>query len=206
MIRSLVRRWGSSVALGSLSGVTRIIAGTRGGRRLATPPGARTRPTTDRVREAVFSALESWSGEGLAGLAFLDLYAGSGAMALEAASRGATPVTAVESDRRTADLIRRNAQDLGLPLDVRPLTVADLLAGPAPRTYDIIWADPPYPVPTDRLEQVLGAVWASGWLAADGLLVLERSSRDRDPRWPDGVDGWSRRYGETTVHYAQEAR
>lgn len=206
MTRSLVSRWGTWAVLGSLSDVTRIIAGSHGGRRLATPPGVRTRPTTDRVREAVFSALESWSGDGLTGLAFLDLYAGSGAMALEAASRGARPVTAAESDRRTAEVIRRNARDLGLTVDVRAVPVEDLLAGAPPRAYDIIWADPPYPVPTDVLERVLGEVWASGWLATDGLLVVERSSRDPDPRWPDGVDGWSRRYGETTIHYAQEAR
>lgn len=158
------------------------------------------------MREAVFSALESWSADGLTGLAFLDLYAGSGAMALEAASRGARPVTAAESDRRTAEVIRRNARELGLTIDLRTTPVEELLAGTAPRAYDIIWADPPYPVPTEQLEQVLGRVWATGWLAADGLLVVERSSRDRDPQWPDGIDAWSRRYGETTIHYAQEAR
>ncbi|QGF24918.1 16S rRNA (guanine(966)-N(2))-methyltransferase RsmD [Raineyella fluvialis] len=186
--------------------MTRIIAGSHGGRRLATPPGARTRPTTDRVREAVFSALESWAGDGLGGLAFLDLYAGSGAMALEAASRGASPVTAVESDRRTADVVRRNAADLGLRVEVRTQPVEEVLSVSPPRAYDIIWADPPYPVPTDQLQRLLGGVWASGWLAADGLLVLERSSRDPDPQWPDGIEEWSRRYGETTIHYAQEAR
>lgn len=186
--------------------MTRIIAGTHGGRRLATPPGARTRPTTDRVREAVFSALASWSGEGLEGLAFLDLYAGSGAMALEAASRGAQPVIAVESDRRTADLVRSNARDLGLRVEVRTGSVEEVLGSPAPCAYDVIWADPPYAVSSEHLDRVLGGVWASGWLADDGLLVMERSSRDEPPRWPQGVEGWSRRYGETTIHYAQEER
>lgn len=186
--------------------MTRIISGSHGGRRLATPSGDRTRPTTDRVREAVFSALEAWSGEGLRGLAFLDLYAGSGAMALEAASRGAAPVTAVESDRRTADLARANARNLGLAVDVRAASVDELLAGTPPRAYDIIWADPPYPVATEHLERLLGGVWASGWLADNGLLVLERASRDAAPVWPEGVDGWSRRYGETTIYYAQEDR
>lgn len=186
--------------------MTRIIAGTHGGRRLTTPTGDRTRPTTDRVREAVFSALESWSGSGLEGLAFLDLYAGSGAMALEAASRGASPVAAVEADRRTADVARANARILGLPMDVRTASVDDVLATAPPRAYDIIWADPPYPVPTEHLERLLGGVWRSGWLADDGVLVLERSSRDRPPVWPDTVDGWSRRYGETTIYYAQEDR
>lgn len=186
--------------------MTRIISGTHGGRRLATPPGARTRPTTDRVREAVFSAIESWAGTGLAGLSFLDLYAGSGAMALEAASRGAAPVMAVESDRRTAEVVRGNARSLGLGVEVRAGSVEALLAAEPPRAYDVVWADPPYPVTTDHLEKLLGGIWASGWLAADGLLVLERASRDRAPVWPEGVDGWSRRYGETTIYYAQEDR
>ena len=186
--------------------MTRIISGTHGGRRLATPTGDRTRPTTDRVREAVFSAIESWAGTGLDGLAFLDLYAGSGAMALEAASRGATPVTAVESERRTAEVVRSNTRALGLAVDVHTGSVDDLLAAPPSRAYDVIWADPPYRVTTDHLELLLGGVWASGWLAADGLLVLERASRDPAPHWPDGVDGWSRRYGETTIYYAQEDR
>lgn len=186
--------------------MTRIIAGTHGGRRLATPPGARTRPTTERVREAVFSAIGSWSGGGLPGLGFLDLYAGSGAMGLEAASRGAGPVMAVESDRRTADLIRTNARGLGLPVEVRAVSVDQLLAEPPPRAYDVVWADPPYPVTSQHLDRLLGGLWQSGWLAANGLVVLERSSRDEAPHWPTGVDAWSRRYGETTIHYAQEER
>jgi 16S rRNA (guanine966-N2)-methyltransferase len=91
--------------------VTRIISGTARGLRLETPRGDRTRPTSDRVREALFSAIESWAGS-LHGLRVLDLYAGSGAVGLEAWSRGADAVTFVESDRRTADLIRRNARAL----------------------------------------------------------------------------------------------
>ena len=80
--------------------MTRIIGGSAGGRRIATPRGANTRPTSDRVREALFSAIESWCGS-LSGLRFLDLYAGSGAVGLEAWSRGAGVVTLVEQDRRT---------------------------------------------------------------------------------------------------------
>src|SRR6476620_12094520 len=92
--------------------MTRIIGGTAGGRRLRTPGGEATRPTSDRVREALFSALESRLGS-LTGLRFLDLYAGSGAVGLEAMSRGAGVVTAVESDRRTARLVQQNADALG---------------------------------------------------------------------------------------------
>ena len=104
--------------------VSRIMAGPR------RPPNrhaarAGTRPTTERVREALFSALAAWAGTAavapeasLAGLAFCDLYAGSGAVGLEAASRGAGPVLLVESDRRTAQLIRRNAAELGLAVQI----------------------------------------------------------------------------------------
>lgn len=188
--------------------MTRIIAGTRGGQRLATPRGDATRPTTDRTREAVFSAVTSWAGGSLEGLAFLDLYAGSGAMALEALSRGAGRAEAVEADRRTADLIRTNARTARLPLRVHTATVASFLAGPVPDEggFDIIWADPPYPVPTEEVEAVLGGVWQSGWLVGNGLLVVERLKRDRAPVWPPLTDGWSRTYGETTIHYVQEDR
>ena len=92
--------------------VTRIIAGSAGGRRLRTPTGQGTRPTSDRVREALFSSLGSQLGS-LAGLRFLDLYAGSGAVGLEARSRGAEHVTLVERDAAAAGLIRRNSADLG---------------------------------------------------------------------------------------------
>src|SRR6188474_3593641 len=99
--------------------MTRIIGGSAGGRRLATPRGTSTRPSSDRVREALFSAIESWCGS-LQGLRFLDLYAGSGAIGLEAWSRGAGVVTLIEQDRRTASLISANAKGLGFAkADVR---------------------------------------------------------------------------------------
>src|SRR3954465_6966980 len=94
--------------------MTRIIGGSAGGRRIDVPRGPRTRPTSDRVREALFSAIESWCGS-LSGLRFLDLYAGSGAVGLEAWSRGAGVVTMVEQDRRTASMISANARALGFP-------------------------------------------------------------------------------------------
>src|SRR6476619_6720733 len=92
--------------------MTRIIGGSAGGRRLKTPHGEATRPTSDRVREALFSTLESQLGS-LTGLRFLDLYAGSGAIGLEAMSRGAGVLTSVESDRRTARMVQENATTLG---------------------------------------------------------------------------------------------
>ncbi|MGI3779271.1 MAG: 16S rRNA (guanine(966)-N(2))-methyltransferase RsmD [Janthinobacterium lividum] len=193
--------------------MSRIVAGSRGGRRLETPTGESTRPTTDRVREALFSSLVSWAGRGaeppadaLAGLAFLDLYAGSGAIGLEAASRGAAPVLLVESDARTAALARRNVTTLDLGVPVRSMAVETLARTSAEQAYDIAFADPPYTLATERLDAVVADLVAHGWLAPDGLLVLERSSRSPAPRWPATVvDAWDRSYGETVLHLAQLA-
>ena len=176
---------------------------------MRTPTGSATRPTTDRVREAAFSLLADWAGtlgdpaeEQLTGIAFLDLYAGSGAIGLEAASRGAAPVWAVESDRATARLVRENAAALGLRLTVRAGTVEKVLSGGTATPFDVIWADPPYDLPGSRLAPVLDQ--ATDWLAQDGLLVVERSSRDLPPDFPAQLShSWPRRYGETTLYFAR---
>lgn len=194
--------------------MTRIIAGSAKGKRLRTPAHSATRPTTDRVREAAFSLIADWAGTAgepadrmLSGLAFLDLYAGSGAVALEAASRGAQPVWAVESDPATARLARDNATQTGLPLHQVTATVEKQLATTAPIAFDIVWADPPYHLANDRLAPMLAAVVDGGWLVADGLLVVERSSRDPEPPWPVALpERWDRRYGETTLHFAMKGR
>jgi 16S rRNA (guanine966-N2)-methyltransferase len=188
--------------------VSRIIAGRAKGRRLATPAHNRTRPTTDRVREALFSTLGSWfdlAGDStLSGFSFLDLYAGSGAVGLEAASRGADPVWLVESDRSTADLIRTNALRAGLGVQVRSGRVEQTLAGDSPgQPFDIVWLDPPYEVTAEKLAAVLAGVLSGGWIAAQGLFVVERSSRGAAPEWPAPVTAWNRRYGETTLHFAE---
>ena len=192
--------------------MSRIIAGSRRGQRLAMPSGSTTRPTTDRVREAVFSALVSWAGvgvgadDGLQGLSFLDLYAGSAAVGLEAASRGASPVSAVESDPRAAEVARRNISQTGLPVRLVTGKVGAYLEG-SPTPWDVIWLDPPYDLPADRLDAVLARIAEGGWLAERGILVVERSSRDRAPVWPAAVgEHWNRRYGETTVHFGSEGQ
>ncbi|HEY0239052.1 MAG TPA: 16S rRNA (guanine(966)-N(2))-methyltransferase RsmD [Friedmanniella sp.] len=193
--------------------MSRIVAGSRGGRRLETPSGDATRPTSDRVREALFSALAAWAGtaaeapaDALAGLAFLDLYAGSGAIGLEAASRGAGPVLLVESDARTAALARRNVAALALATAVRTLAVETLARSTPDRAYDVAFADPPYALAGDRLDTVVADLVTHGWLASDGLLVLERSSRSAAPRWPAAVTRtWERAYGETVLHFAELA-
>ena len=191
--------------------MSRIIAGTRKGHRLQTPPGDRTRPTTDRVREALFSVIASWAGtagspseESLAGLAFLDLYAGSGAVGLEAASRGASPVLLVESDRRTARIIADNARTLKLEVQVRTGRVDDVIAQPPPGPYDVIFADPPYEVDSAALSRTLATLLESGWINDEALVIVERSSRTEDLSWPeDPADVWARPYGETTLHFWQ---
>jgi len=184
--------------------VTRIIAGTSGGRTLRTPPGSGTRPTSDRVREALFSALDA--RDAVRGSRVLDLYAGSGALGLEAASRGASSVVLVESDRRAADVIARNARDLALPgiRVVRSTVAAALAPDPGPsEAADLVLVDPPYDVAEHEVAAVLARL-AAGWLAPGGLVVVERSTRSPEPTWPPGIlpTGKPRRYGETTVHLA----
>ncbi len=186
--------------------MTRIIGGTAGGRRLATPSGPMTRPTTDRVREALFSSIESWCGS-LQGLRFLDLYAGSGAVGLEAWSRGAGVVTLVESDRRTARLIHDNSRSIGFGKpDVVAASVKATLSKPPTAPYDVVFVDPPYPLDDTRVDEELALLGAQGWLVPGAMVVVERSSRSPEPRWPSGVTATrSKRYGETTLWYGHAA-
>jgi len=182
--------------------MTRIIGGSAGGRRIAAPTGQHTRPTTDRVREALFSSIEAWCGS-LQGLRFLDLYAGSGAVGLEAWSRGAGVVTLVESDRRTARLIEQNARVLGfIKANVQALAVSATLAKSPSAPYDVAFLDPPYPLEEQTLGQDLAALAGHGWLVPGAMVVVERSSRSPEPDWPAGIEpARSRRYGETTLWY-----
>ena len=186
--------------------MTRIIGGAAGGRRINTPRGAATRPTSDRVREALFSAVESWCGS-LHGLRFLDLYAGSGAVGLEAWSRGAGVVTLVEHDRRTAALIAGNARSIGF---ARPHVVTGsvtaTLRRPPSAPYDVVFLDPPYPLPEDALAGDLGALAGEGWLVPGALVVVERSARSPEPAWPAGIgEVRHKRYGETALWYGHAA-
>ena len=186
----------------------RIIAGRAKGHRLAAPSHARTRPTSDLVRESAFNLIADWAGtvgepadHMLDRFSFLDLYGGTGAVALEAASRGAGPVTCVERDRPTAGLAKANADATGLAVEVVASSVETYLAG-SPRVFDIVWLDAPYDVPTAAVEAHLARL-TEGWLAPDGLVVVERSTRDTPPAWPDVLtDQRQRRYGETTLYLA----
>jgi 16S rRNA (guanine966-N2)-methyltransferase len=186
--------------------VTRIIAGAAGGRRITTPRGAATRPTSDRVREALFSAIESWCGS-LAGLRFLDLYAGSGAVGIEAWSRGAGVVTLVEHDRRTARLVSANASALGFhTADVIAGTVARTLNRSPAAAYDLVFSDPPYDLSEDSVHTDLELLVAHRWLVPGALVIIERPRRATQPRWPSGIEpGAHKRYGETSLWYGHAA-
>ncbi|MFI5491020.1 16S rRNA (guanine(966)-N(2))-methyltransferase RsmD [Actinoplanes sp. NPDC051859] len=191
--------------------MTRIIAGAHGGRRLSAPPGGLTRPTSDRVREAYFSALGTMTD--LEGARFADLYAGSGAIGLEALSRGAAYALLVEADGKAARAIRDNIVALKVGNDARLVTgkVAQLLAAPPEGgPYDVIFADPPYAVTDDEVAEVQQALVENGWLAEDAVVTFERSSRTAvrgEPlAWVDGITAdRSRRYGETTLWYGRRS-
>lgn len=185
--------------------VTRIIAGRAGGRRLAVPPGRGTRPTSDRAREGLFATIGSLLGT-LADLRVMDLYAGSGAVGLEALSRGAAHALLVESDPKAVRAIRANVAGLGLPgarvvADKVERVLAVPPGDPAER-YDLVFADPPYAVADAQVGAVLERLRA-GWLAADALVVVERETRGGPLAWPEGFDPVrERRYGEATLWYA----
>lgn len=185
--------------------MTRIIAGSARGRRLAVPSGRATRPTSDRAREGLFSTLESLLGS-LAGARVLDLYAGSGAVGLEALSRGARQVVLVESDGRTARTIGANAGRTGLAgAEVRAERVERVVAGGVPATpYDVVFLDPPYDLPDAALSDVLAGLRDGGWLREGTLVVVERGTRGAEWCWPAGFAAdRARRYGEATLWYGR---
>lgn len=179
--------------------MTRLISGSAGGRRLATPPGRGTRPTSDRTREGLFSSLQAMLGD-LSDVRFLDLFAGSGAVGLEAASRGAAAVTLVERDPKAARVIRANLAALGVTgVDVVESSVGRFLAVD-PTPYDVVFVDPPY---ADPVAVVLVAL-SAGWLGAGAVVCVERASRDGALSWPEGIDALrSRRYGDATLWYGR---
>jgi 16S rRNA (guanine966-N2)-methyltransferase len=174
--------------------VTRIIAGTHGGRRIEAPTGTGTRPTADRAREGLFSSLQSLLD--LEGARVLDLYAGTGALGLEALSRGGAAATLVEQDPAALRALAKNVQALGLPADVVAADVSAFLDRPA-EPYDLVLLDPPYEVDVDP---VLAALLA--WLAPGAVVVVERRTRGPAPTAPpDLLLLRSRRYGEATLWY-----
>jgi 16S rRNA (guanine966-N2)-methyltransferase len=178
--------------------MTRLIGGVAGGRQIAVPPTG-TRPTSDRVREAVFSALEARGA--IEDAEVLDLFAGSGALGLEALSRGASTAVLVERDPRACAVIQSNVRVAGVhgALVRRSAVLAYLRRTPGP--VDLVFVDPPYADPVDDVLALLPR-----GVRPDGVVVLERDSRSPAPTWPEGLepDG-PRTYGETTIHLATAA-
>jgi len=183
--------------------MTRVIAGEAGGRRLAVPPGTTTRPTSDRAREGLFASLLSELGD-LAGKRVLDLYAGSGAVGLEALSRGAGDVLLVESDARAAAVIKTNVATVGLKGATVVTDRAERVLARPPADgglFNVAFADPPYAMAETAVTRVL-TLLAGGWLADGALVVIERATRSGPLDWPPGyLPGKSRRYGEATFWY-----
>lgn len=189
--------------------MTRVIAGAAGGRRLTVPPGQQTRPTSDRAREGLFGTVLGIVGQ-LAGASVLDLYAGSGAVGLEALSRGAERALLVESDPRAVRAIRANIAALGLPgAQVAAERVERVLArGPGGYAasgegrFDVVFADPPYVMAGEEVAAVLAALVERGWLRPGALVAVERSTRSGPLPWPSGYEqSRSRHYGEATLWY-----
>jgi 16S rRNA (guanine966-N2)-methyltransferase len=188
--------------------MTRVIAGVAGGRRLAVPPGRGTRPTSDRAREGLFSSWQSLLGRPLRGERVLDLYAGSGAVGLEALSRGAGHALLVEADARAVRTVRDNARSLGLPgAEVRAGKAEQIIRSAQPdQPYELAFLDPPYAVTDDDLREILLTLRTGGWLTEEAVVTVERSTRGGDFRWPAGFEAIrSRRYGEGTFWYGRAA-
>jgi 16S rRNA (guanine966-N2)-methyltransferase len=184
--------------------MSRVIAGIAGGRRLAVPPGTTTRPTSDRAREGLFASLLSELGA-FDGVRVLDLYAGSGAIGLEALSRGAERVLLVESDARAAAVIKANVTVVDLPGATLAVDRVERLLSRPPGDgqdrFDLVLADPPYAVTAEAVTRVL-TLLEGGWLADGALVVIERATRSGPLDWPPGfLPSKSRRYGEATFWY-----
>jgi 16S rRNA (guanine966-N2)-methyltransferase len=165
-------------------------------------PRTGTRPTTDRVRESLFNVLASRID--FAGASVLDLYAGSGALGLEALSRGATSAVFVESDQRAGSVIAANIDSLGAQgATLRRGAVAAVLAGGTDRPMDLVLADPPYDVPAAEVAQMLTALVDGGWTSQGTVVVVERGASGPELAWPDGWLHWpSRRYGDSRIELA----
>jgi 16S rRNA (guanine966-N2)-methyltransferase len=184
--------------------MTRIVAGFAGSLTLQVPKSG-TRPTSDRVREAIFSALDA--RDAVRGARALDLYAGSGALGLEAASRGAVSVVLVERNGAAAQVCKRNAAAVtraappaSAPrIDVRAVAVQSYLAG-ASGPFDVVFIDPPYEVGDGELLEVLTALVPL--LADHADVCVERSTRGLAPSLPDGLTLERRKdYGDTAIYW-----
>ena len=188
----------------------RIIAGVAKGRSLSSVAGA-TRPTSDRAREAIFSTLTSEFGDFL-GLHILDLFAGSGAMGLEALSRGASLVHCVEKDDAAVKTVSTNAAlvQKALPVGVFHLfhmPVQKFVEGTPQNQYHFIYIDPPYDFADSELTTILEKLHVNNFLKTDAVIALERASKTPQPIWPEGYEpSRTKVYGQASIYYANYAK
>lgn len=195
--------------------MSRIIAGAAGGTNLKSVPGDATRPTTDRVKEALFSRLESW--DVLHSARVLDLFAGSGALGLEAASRGARQVTLVEKAAKAVAVCQHNAGTVNRALKAEAVQVQrgsvdtvldgyfDAEKGHPLKTFDVVFLDPPYPLTESDLGRALEKV--THVLTENATVIVERSSRSPEPAWPTGLEPIAdKKYGETRLWFAEPVK
>ncbi len=186
--------------------MSRIIAGAAGGTPLVSVPGSLTRPTTDRVKEALFSRLDAF--DIIADARVLDLYAGSGSLGVESASRGARTVDLVEFDGKASEICQRNADLINTVarrkvVSVHRSKVESFLDRAAGDTrWDLVFLDPPYPLEEPALAAVLGKLLPH--LAEGAVVVVERSARTPEPAWPEGLERFAeKKYGETRLWFAE---
>ncbi|MDZ4825833.1 MAG: 16S rRNA (guanine(966)-N(2))-methyltransferase RsmD [Actinomycetota bacterium] len=181
----------------------RVIAGSERGRRLVVPPGDSVRPTKDIVRESMFNALDS--RRRLVDAAVLDLFAGTGALGIEALSRGAASAVFVERDRNAISAIETNLDTLGLADRGRVVRsdVGAVLGGALPREtpFDVVLIDPPYDCGDEEIATVLRALRGPGWLAEDAMVSVERRTKPRSDVPDDVVIEWERAFGDTLVRF-----
>ena len=188
--------------------MSRIISGAAGGVRLASVPGDNTRPTTDRVKESLFSKLESY--DIIRGARVLDAFGGSGALGCEALSRGAASVTLLDTYPKAVTVIRKNVAAVEKAMgrsatgsaarvqQSQALTYAKSASGP----WDLVFVDPPYAMPNEQVSELLEALTPK--LAEGAVVVVERSSRDAEPVWGEGLYCFStRQHGETVLYYVE---
>jgi len=188
----------------------RIIAGLGKGRKLFSPPSI-TRPTSDRAREGLFSSLISTFGS-LDGLHFLDLFAGSGAVGVEALSRGAGLVESVENNSVSAEVCEKNFEllknqpDLG-KFKVHKTTTFEYLNHLANKQFEIIFLDPPYEVSNTEIEKILRKIQSNNLLSKFGVIAIERDAKGAVFTWPEGlVETKIRSYGQGAIHYGSHAQ
>lgn len=187
--------------------MSRIISGAAGGVRLASVPGDNTRPTTDRVKESLFSKLESY--DIIRGARVLDAFGGSGALGCEALSRGAASVTLLDTYPKAVAVIRKNVAAVEKAMgrtgssstrvqQSQALTYVKSASGP----WDLVFVDPPYAMPNEQVSELLEALTPK--LAEGAVVVVERSSRDEEPVWGEGLYCFStRQHGETVLYYVE---